>query len=219
VRALAQRMTELSTREGREGRQAARTFRRQVERGDYAAVFSASLTALLEQAAEAGDLRSTIGALRIAERRLLLEEESPSRMAHGLARIAQALGRALEQQAAFEGRRESGTMGALLAEWMGEIQREREEFRPWEVDPQEPGPTLSAQMRAEGIEPGTFEGLLWVQQWQAEAMAALLAQGDAVAIRVWELARGGGDGMLGSGTLAPGPALGADAAGEDAKEG
>lgn len=54
-------------------------------------------------APRAGDLTGEIGALRVAMARLLAEEADPVRLATGVARLADATGRALKAQRALGG--------------------------------------------------------------------------------------------------------------------
>lgn len=79
-------------------REAARTFRQEVMRGEYAALFSAKFHEMLHVAGEEESLKGEIGMLRVAMARVLTEEVNPSRMAHALAKLTFALGRAMKQE-------------------------------------------------------------------------------------------------------------------------
>lgn len=88
--------------EGEEKREAMRQFRRQVMRGDYAALFSSEMVRALAEEGKGYGLREEIGMMRVAMMRLMLEEENPSRMAHGMAKLSGSLGKAMERQEAWE---------------------------------------------------------------------------------------------------------------------
>jgi hypothetical protein len=107
VALLTQQMTTLERAEQESGkREAARVFRQQVMRGEYAALFSSKLQDMLQAAGEEESLKGEIGILRVAMVRVLTEEEHPSRMAHALAKLSFALGRALKQEGELKGKRE-----------------------------------------------------------------------------------------------------------------
>jgi hypothetical protein len=78
-----------------ERRKAARRFRERVERGQYALLFTNHLSELLCRASGQLVMKEEIGALRLAIRRLLLEEEDPFKMATGMSRVAHAMARVM----------------------------------------------------------------------------------------------------------------------------
>jgi len=88
--------------EEEEKREAMRQFRRQVMRGDYAALFSSEMVRALAEEGKGYGMREEIGMMRVAMMRLMLEEENPSRMAHGMAKLSGSLGKAMERQEAWE---------------------------------------------------------------------------------------------------------------------
>jgi hypothetical protein len=88
--------------EGEEKRAAAQEFRRQVMRGDYAVLFSSEMLRTLTEAGKGYDLQPEIGMMRMAMLRLMLDEENPSRLAHGLAKLSGALGKSMERQAMWD---------------------------------------------------------------------------------------------------------------------
>jgi hypothetical protein len=88
--------------EGEEKRAAAQEFRRQVMRGDYAVLFSSEMLRTLTEAGKGYDLQPEIGMMRMAMLRLMLDEENPSRLAHGLAKLSGALGKSMERQAVWD---------------------------------------------------------------------------------------------------------------------
>jgi hypothetical protein len=100
---MTQRLDAMAKYEdGEEKREAVRLFRRQVARGDYAALFSSEMVNTLTQQGKGYDLLPEIGMMRMAMLRLMLEEENPSRMAHGLAKLSGALGKSMERQEAWD---------------------------------------------------------------------------------------------------------------------
>ncbi|MEZ4505436.1 MAG: hypothetical protein R2848_06050 [Thermomicrobiales bacterium] len=100
---MTQRLAEMAKyEEGEEKREAVRTFRRQVARGDYAALFSSEMVNALSEEGRGFGLQTEIGMMRVAMLRLMLEEENPSRMAHGLAKLSGALGKSMERQAEWD---------------------------------------------------------------------------------------------------------------------
>lgn len=100
---MTQRLAEMAKyEEGEEKRDAVRTFRRQVARGDYAALFSSEMMNALNEEGRGFGLQTEIGMMRVAMLRLMLEEENPSRMAHGLAKLSGALGKSMERQAEWD---------------------------------------------------------------------------------------------------------------------
>lgn len=107
VALLTQQVTTLERAEQEgEKREAARIFRQQVLRGEYAALFSSKFHEMLQAAGENESLKGEIGMLRVAMVRVMTEEENPSRMAHALAKLSFALGRALKQESELKGQRE-----------------------------------------------------------------------------------------------------------------
>jgi hypothetical protein len=107
VAVLTQQVTALEKAEQEgEKREAARVFRQQVMRGEYAALFSSKFHEMLQTAGEGQSLQGEIGMLRVAMARVMTEEENPTRMAHALAKLTFALGRALKQEVELKGKRE-----------------------------------------------------------------------------------------------------------------
>lgn len=108
----------------------------------------------------AGDLTGEIGALRVAMARLLAEEADPVRLATGVARLADATGRALKAQRALGGetedevtrtfRRVLAEMDAEAAAGMGDEDEEDAWGADWEdayradADPEPVGVVLPA---------------------------------------------------------------------------
>jgi len=100
---MTQRLAEMAKfEEGEERRAAAQAFRRQVARGDYAALFSSQMVNALGEEGKGYGLREEIGMMRVGMMRLLLEEESPSKMAHALAKLSFALGKSMQLQAGWD---------------------------------------------------------------------------------------------------------------------
>jgi hypothetical protein len=161
---MTRRLTAVSKLEDAdERREAARVFRQQVTRGDYAAVFSTKMTTLLEDAGGEIDLKREIGMLRVAMMRLLLEEESPSRMAHAAAKLTFAMGRAMQLQAQWaEAFNEDGRLSDLLNEILIDMEKEgREEHRPWLSG--DPSAKTKAEMADLGIRWDSLEGTKYLQ--------------------------------------------------------
>ncbi|MGH2534890.1 MAG: hypothetical protein ACRDJW_21730 [Thermomicrobiales bacterium] len=101
VQRLAGEMTTAAARvnEGRrDEEELAGIFRRRIEGGEYGALLEAPLRAVVRQAAMERTLAEEMGALRIAAKRLLMEEEDPARMALGLSRVTTALGRLMTRE-------------------------------------------------------------------------------------------------------------------------
>lgn len=106
IATLARRLTALAKLEStEERREAARVFRQQVARGDYATLFASRMVQMLEEAGAENSLRREMGMLRMGMMRVMLEEEDPSRMAHALAKLANALGRSMQLQETREAER------------------------------------------------------------------------------------------------------------------
>ncbi|MEZ4504272.1 MAG: hypothetical protein R2848_00125 [Thermomicrobiales bacterium] len=78
--------------------------------GDYAALFSSEMVNALSEGRRFG-LQTEIGMMRVAMLRLMLEEENPSRMAHGLAKLSGALGKSIRTTG---GMGQGGSAGAEL---------------------------------------------------------------------------------------------------------
>jgi hypothetical protein len=72
----------------RNGRDVLTAFRERLAAGDFDAVLGPGLRGTLKGAARDPGLEAEVGALRLALIRLLGEEEDPSRMAAGVARVA-----------------------------------------------------------------------------------------------------------------------------------
>lgn len=73
---------------GSEPRQGLAAFRERLAAGDYNALLGPGLQGTLRGAAADSGLEAEIGALRLALARLLQEEDDPSRLASGIARVA-----------------------------------------------------------------------------------------------------------------------------------
>ncbi len=89
---------------------AATRFRRQVERGEFAALFAGRMKELFDEHGRAGAFDDEIGALRIAMMRLLLEESDPARLAKGLSQVTNATVRAVKAQQEIDEPHVSATM-------------------------------------------------------------------------------------------------------------
>ncbi|TXG78402.1 MAG: hypothetical protein E6R14_12695, partial [Thermomicrobiales bacterium] len=136
---MTQRLTMMERLESKAARnETARAFRQQVLRGEYAAVFGAKFEEMLTESGTEHDLTGEIGMLRIAMRRVLTEEEEPAKMAHGLAKLSGALGRAIvlqEQRERTQGEDEEESLADLLNEILIDLEKESQVFRnPWTVD-------------------------------------------------------------------------------------
>ncbi|HET9659124.1 MAG TPA: hypothetical protein VFP05_02265 [Thermomicrobiales bacterium] len=153
-----------------EKREAARNFRQEVMRGQYAALFSSTFDAMLADSGKEHDLTEEIGMLKIAMRRVLTEEEQPTRMAHGLAKLSGALGRAIVLQEAREqsaGTGEESQIIATLNQMMVDLEKESRINRtPWTVDPYNPPKHVARELERHRLEPGSPEAVLWVEQWR-----------------------------------------------------
>jgi hypothetical protein len=151
-------------------RAAAASYREQLDRGAYAAVQPAELLAMLDDAGGHADLTREIGMLRIAMLRVLREEEQPARMAHGLAKLSGALGRAITLQEAREqtaGPRTESHLVKRLNDMMVDIGTEAKINRtPWTVDPYNPPKHVARELERHQLEPGSPEAVLWVEQWR-----------------------------------------------------
>ncbi len=123
---------------GEAKREAARAFRQEVMRGEYAALFSSTFDEMLAKSGEDHDLTGEIGMLRIAMRRVLTEEEEPSKMAHGLAKLSGALGRAIclqESRERTQGEDTEESLADLLNGILIDLEKESQVYRkPWAVD-------------------------------------------------------------------------------------
>lgn len=126
-------------------------FRQRIERGEYGTLLEVPLRAVVRQAAAERSLDEEIGALRIAAKRMLMEEEDPARMALGLSRVTSVLGRLVNVEQGLierrdrwaweemtreerreEERREAKTIGQVVKEWRaqgGEARGSRMEGR------------------------------------------------------------------------------------------
>lgn len=72
------------------GSAAAEQFRRRIALGQYRELFDVSIVQILAQAAESHDLDDETGALRFSLARLIAEEQDPTRLALGVARVVRA---------------------------------------------------------------------------------------------------------------------------------
>jgi hypothetical protein len=168
---MTRRLGAMARLEGEEEkRQAYTLFRRQLMRGDYAAVFSSKMTSLLDQAGEDIDLKLAIGSLRVGIMRVLTEEEHPSRMAHALAKLTFAMGRAMTLQAKWmEEGREDGQLSALLNEILADLDSEEREKQRL-VDEGIATVEMIAQMKNAGIRVGTWEANAWIERYHREVL-------------------------------------------------
>lgn len=80
---------------------AAAEFRARVTRGSYRGLFDPHLSRIVAQAAEERDLTAEIGALRLALAGLLAQEDDPTKLALGVARLSDASVRATRARAAL----------------------------------------------------------------------------------------------------------------------
>ncbi len=174
--------------QGIEKREAARAFRQEVMRGEYAALFSSKFDEMLADSGKEHDLTEEIGMLRIAMRRVLTEEEEPAKMAHGLAKLSGALGRAIHLQEARErtqGDEEETRLADQLNQILIDLEKESQSHRrPWEIDPVHPPEHLVRAMQAEGILPGTAMAESWVEGWRMRAIEEKARQGNVEARRM-----------------------------------
>lgn len=108
--------------------------------------------------------------LKLAMRRVLTEEEEPARMAHGLAKLSGALGRAItlqETRDQAEVAREESQLIDTMNRMMLDIEKEARINRtPWTVDPYNPPEHVAKELRHRRMEPGSPEAVLWVEQWR-----------------------------------------------------
>lgn len=122
----------------REGRSGAAEFRRRLAQGEYRGLFPPPLGEVLAQAAAERPLVDEIGALRVTLARLLAEEEDPSKLAAGVARIAGVAIQAARAQRQLGEDPADGLTAALaeiLAELNEEARRERERGAGAAADP------------------------------------------------------------------------------------
>lgn len=121
---MTQRLAAMARYEDQDEKRAAiRQFRRQVMRGDYAALFSTEMMRALDKEGSGYGLRQEIGMMRLAMLRLLTEEDDPSRMAHGMARLSGALGKSMERQESWEKAAEQRRRASAFMELYGEVTR------------------------------------------------------------------------------------------------
>jgi hypothetical protein len=190
--------------ESAEARQeTARAFRQQVLRGEYAVVFSAQFEEMLTDSGREHDLTGEIGMLRIAMRRVLTEEEEPAKMAHGLAKLSGALGRAIslqEQRERTQGEEQETSLAELLNQILIDLEKESQVFRkPWTVDVVNPPSKLVEEIRKEGIIPGTALAVSWVEGWKVRMTEEQAGKGHGEAKGQLEMMRGSR--MLGGGMV------------------
>ena len=150
-------------------------------------MFSAKFEEMLEESGKEHDLTGEIGMLRIAMRRVLTEEEEPARMAHGLAKLSGALGRAISLQEARERTQADDTeesLADLLNQILIDLEKESQQVRkPWTVDVTNPPKYLNDEMQKEGIVPGTALAVSWVEGWKLRAIEEKAKKGHAEAIK------------------------------------
>ena len=176
--------------QGIEKREAARSFRQEVMRGEYAALFSSKFDEMLADSGTEHDLTGEIGMLRIAMRRVLTEEEEPSKMAHGLAKLSGALGQAIQLQEHRE-RTQVDDTEVRLADQLNQIlidlEKESQQVRkPWTVDASNPPGYLNDEMQKEGIIPGTALAVSWVEGWKLRMTEEKARKGHAGALKFLE---------------------------------
>jgi hypothetical protein len=75
-------------------------FRARVEQGDFALLFSRSMQDSLDQAAENAELRTELGAVRLAMARALQEIDDPTQMSMAISRLANASARTMRANTA-----------------------------------------------------------------------------------------------------------------------
>jgi hypothetical protein len=80
---------------------AARHFRRKVERGEFATLFSGKFGELVQELGHKEGMQDEIGALRVAVIRLMLEENDPAKMATALSKVVHATAVAMKVQSAL----------------------------------------------------------------------------------------------------------------------
>jgi hypothetical protein len=165
---MTQRLSEMAKlEESGERREAAQEFRRQVARGDYATLFSTKMVESLKDEGRGYGLRQEIGMMRVAMMRLLLEEESPSKMAHALAKLSSALGKSMQIQEGWD-EAEANRMkrARYLADQRSRVSQEENAF--WnrvegmgEVDAVMRERPERASGRSPELDPDGFEPLMW----------------------------------------------------------
>jgi hypothetical protein len=96
-------------------------FRARLATGDYEEVIGAALRRVLQGAAASPALDAEVGALRVALARLIREERDPSRLAAGVARVADVALRAAKLRG---GEGDQHAYAAILAKTLEEIERE-----------------------------------------------------------------------------------------------
>jgi hypothetical protein len=191
---MTQRLMAMGRLETAEARnETARAFRQQVLRGEYAAVFSAKFEEMLTESGQEHDLTEEIGMLRIAMRRVLTEEEEPAKMAHGLAKLSGALGRAIHLQETRErtqGDDEEERLADVLNQILIDLEKESQQVRnPWTVDASNPPSYLNDEMQKEGIVPGTALAVSWVEGWKVRMTEEKAAKGHVEARQWLEMGR------------------------------
>lgn len=194
VAVLANQMRTLQRAEHEsDQREAARAFRQQVLRGEYAALFSGKFHEMVQTAGEEPSMQGEIGMLRQAMVRVLTEEENPSRMAHALAKLSFALGRAVKQEGERTEAGRGDPFSELLEEIMGNLPPNPEEVaetRPWELNPHDPPRSLKREMAREGIEAGSYEVVPWMERWIRRETERLAGEGSVEALRVLGMGEG-----------------------------
>jgi hypothetical protein len=114
-------------------------FRQRVARGEYGELLDEAFMEVVWQAGAERSLQDEVGALRVAAKRLLLEEEDPSKMALGLSRVTTTLMRMLEGK------------GEIERVWRKELslQQTRERQEAWEAEREAAWRAAHAQKQAE----------------------------------------------------------------------
>ena len=152
-----------------EEKAAVRKFRREVERGEYAAVFAGRMRELFEEQ-DRGVFDEEIGALRVAMMRLLTEENDPTKLALALSRVTNAMVRATKAQEEVTSTRSSrrtleGSMRAVerASREMTEEEAWAIEVREWkrqvgwnkQMEKEWHSPAFQRKLLAEGIREAT----------------------------------------------------------------
>ncbi|MGI8643678.1 MAG: hypothetical protein ACR2LS_06130 [Thermomicrobiales bacterium] len=117
LRAAASRADDEDAEEQR--RNAAATFRRWLEQGNFPALFDQKLSNVIAQAAQERNLSTEIGSLRFVLARLLAEEEDVGKLATSVARVSSVLVQATRVQRTIGGEVADGlteAMTRILAE-------------------------------------------------------------------------------------------------------
>ena len=108
-------------------------------------------------------MQQEIGMMRVAMLRLMLEEENPSRMAHGLAKLSGALGKSMERQETWE------KADRQRRSYAAYVEACRTFVPPVEEEPQEPSTLAAPEPEVEAVEePETVERAVDMWDFQDE---------------------------------------------------